>query len=112
LSCDEEFLARAQRNNRVQVSVLIRWKHKLEAGEVLRVYIYFTEKSGSEGFCARMNRDGRFTIPKVVVEKLGIEPRDMIKVTLYPQTKTIISSTLHVSVRACFFLKLKNLLYH
>lgn len=67
--------------------VLIRWKHKLEVGEVLRVYIFFTQKSGHEGFYARMNRDGRFTIPKVVVEELGIEHGDMIKVTLYPQTK-------------------------
>jgi len=87
LLCDEEFLARVQRYGRVQVPVLIRWRHKLEAGEVLGVYIYFTRKVGSEGFYARMNRDGRFTIPKVVVEELGIEPRDMIKVTLYAQTK-------------------------
>ena len=87
LSCDEEFLARVQRNSRVHVPVLIRWKHKLEAGEVLRVYTYFTQKSGNEGFYERMNRDDRCTIPKVVVEELGIEPRDMIKVTLYAQTK-------------------------
>jgi len=87
LCCDEEFLARVQRNSRVQVPVLIRWKHKLEVGEVLRVYIYFTRKSGREGFYARMSGDGRFTIPKVVVEELGIEHEDMIKVNLYPQIK-------------------------
>jgi len=50
LSCDEEFLARVQRYGRAQVPVLIRWKHKLEAGEVLSVHIYFTQKSGHEGF--------------------------------------------------------------
>jgi bifunctional DNA-binding transcriptional regulator/antitoxin component of YhaV-PrlF toxin-antitoxin module len=87
LCCDEEFLARVQRYGRVQVPVLIRWKHKLEAGEVLSVYIYFTRKVGSEGFHARMSRDGRFTIPKVVVKELGVEPGDMIKVNLYAQTK-------------------------
>jgi len=98
LSCDEEFLARVQRYGRVQVPVLIRWKHKLEAGEVLSVHIYFTQKSGHEGFYARMSGDGRFTIPKVVVEELGIEHEDMIKVNLYPQTKPIILFTQHVSV--------------
>jgi bifunctional DNA-binding transcriptional regulator/antitoxin component of YhaV-PrlF toxin-antitoxin module len=87
LFCDEEFLARVQRYGRVQVPVLIRWKHRLEAGEVLSVYIYFTRKVGREGFYVRMSGDGRSTIPKVVVEELGIEHGDMIKVNLYPQTK-------------------------
>jgi len=87
LSCDAEFLARVQRYGRVQVPVLIRWKHKLEAGEVLSVHIYLTQKSGRVGFYVRMSGDGRFTIPKVVVEELGMEHGDMIKVNLYPQTK-------------------------
>jgi len=86
LLCDEEFLATVQRYGQVQVPVLIRWKHMLEAGEALGVYIYFTRKAGSEGFYARMNRDAKFTIPKVVVEELGIEPGDMIKVTLCSET--------------------------
>jgi bifunctional DNA-binding transcriptional regulator/antitoxin component of YhaV-PrlF toxin-antitoxin module len=55
LCCDEEFLARVQRYGRVQVPVLIRWKHRLEAGEVLSVYIYFTRKVGREGFYVRMS---------------------------------------------------------
>ena len=87
LSCNEQFLARVQRNSRVQVPVLIRQKHKLETGEVSSVYVKCSKKFGSEGFYARMRGDGRFTIPKVVVEELGIEPRDMIKVNLHPQTK-------------------------
>ena len=87
LSCDEEFLARVERYGRVQVPVLIRWKHKLEAGEVLSVYVRLTKRFGSESFYARLSKDGRFTIPRVVVEELGIEPRDMINVTLYAQTK-------------------------
>jgi len=87
LFCDEEFLARVQSFGRVQVPVLIRWKHKLEAGEVLSVYVRLTKRFGSESFYARLSKDGRFTIPRVVVEELGIEPRDMINVTLYAQTK-------------------------
>ena len=87
LSCDEEFLARVQRYGRVQVPVLIRWKHKLEPGEVLSVYVKCSKKFGSESFYAKMSKDYRFTIPKIVVQELEIEHGDVLEVTLHAQTK-------------------------
>ena len=65
LAREEEFLGRLQRNNRVQVPVLIRWKHKLGAGEVLTVYVYNDETGESVRFYARLSKDGRFTIPNI-----------------------------------------------
>jgi len=80
----ESFHARVQRYNRVQIPVLVRWKHKLEVGEVLYVRI---SRSGSvhvEEFHARVIEGGRITIPKLVVELLGVEAGDVVRVMLYP----------------------------
>ena len=82
---DEEFVARLQKNNRVQVPVLVRWKHKLEPGEVLDVYVRCPETAGSARFYAKMSKDYRITIPKIVVQELQLEPGDVLKVTLYAQ---------------------------
>lgn len=43
LSGEESFPARVQRYNRVQIPVLVRWKHKLEMGEVLYVMVHNPE---------------------------------------------------------------------
>lgn len=83
LSQDEGFLARLQRGNRVQVPRLIMWRHKLDPGEILDVYVRDRETYKSERFYARLGRDGRFTIPKLVVETLEAEAGDVMKVTLY-----------------------------
>lgn len=83
----EEFLGRLQRNNRVQVPVLTRWKHKLGAGEVLTVYVYNDETGESVRFYARLSKDGRFTIPSIVVKKLEAESGDVLDVTLYLENR-------------------------
>ena len=82
---DEKFIAKLQRNNRIQVPVLIRWKHKLEPGDVLDVYVRDPETWTDGRFYARLSRDGRFTIPKIMVEKLEAEPGDVLQVTLYAE---------------------------
>ena len=82
LSHGERFTARVQRGNRVQVPVLIRWRHRLDPGEVLDVYLSIVGEFGSERFYVRLHRDGRFTIPKIVVEKLGIREGSMVEVML------------------------------
>lgn len=79
---DEEFLARLQRGNRVQIPVLVRWKHRLDAGEVLRVYIVNRKARRRGSFYARVGKDGRFTIPRIIVEELEAEPGDVLKCTL------------------------------
>lgn len=78
----EHFIARVQKNNRVQVPVLIRWKNKLNPGEILRVCV---ENSKRKYFYARLSRDGRLTIPRIIVEELEVEPGDVLKVALYPE---------------------------
>lgn len=83
LTRDEEFVARLQRNSRVQVPVLIRWKNKLEPGEVLDICVYDPETGEEERFYARLSLDGRFTVPRVVVEELELKPGDTLEITLY-----------------------------
>ena len=78
----ESFIARLQKNNRVQLPVLIRWKNKLNPREVFSISV---ENSSIEYFYARLSRDGRVTIPKVVIQRLEVEPGDVLKVTLYPE---------------------------
>ena len=57
------FKAVIQKNLRIQIPVLIRWKHKLEPGEIFMVNL----KLGyhREEFYDRMSKDGRLTVPKV-----------------------------------------------
>ena len=82
LEREESFIAKLQKNNRVQVPMLIRWKNKLTPGEILHVRV---ENSSIEYFYARLSRDGRLTIPRIIVKELEIEPGDVLKVTLYPE---------------------------
>jgi bifunctional DNA-binding transcriptional regulator/antitoxin component of YhaV-PrlF toxin-antitoxin module len=75
--------ARLQRGNSVQVPRLVRWRHKLDPNEILDVHVYDRETYKSEHFYVEFGRDGRFTIPKLVVEALGAEAGDILEVTLY-----------------------------
>ncbi|TET20919.1 hypothetical protein E3J74_01255 [Candidatus Bathyarchaeota archaeon] len=83
---DEKFLARLQRGNRIQVPVLIMWKHKLNAREVLRVRVWSNEAHNSQSFYVRLSKDGRFRVPKIVVEELELEPGTVLGCTLYSET--------------------------
>ena len=82
-----EFLARLQRLNRVQIPVEVRWRYKLEPGELLKVLVQPVggfSVSGEE-FIARLLRDGRITIPWEVVWALGLDkPRYVLRVWLKP----------------------------
>ncbi len=81
------FKAVVQKNRRIQIPVLIRWKHKLEPGEVFRVDLrvgYHREE-----FYARMSKDGRLTIPKVIAREFLESEEETLngytaEVTLYP----------------------------
>jgi len=79
----ERFMGRLQRGNRVQVPRLIRWRHKLEPGEVLYVEVYDREQYRRQKFYVRLSRDGRFTIPKVVAEASGAEAGSLLEITLF-----------------------------
>ena len=86
LSHSEEFLARLQKSNRIQIPVLIRWKHKLEVNELLRVDANNDEEGLSQSFYVKLGSDGRFVIPKINIEKLEVKPKDVLEITLYPTT--------------------------
>ena len=81
------FKAVIQKNRRIQIPVLIRWKHRREPGEVFKVDL----KLGyhHEDFYARMSKDGRITIPKVIAEEFLESEEERLdgytaEVTLYP----------------------------
>lgn len=78
----ERFLARVEVGNRVQIPVLVRWKNRLEPGEILNVKIL---RGISRRFYARYRKDYRITIPKLVAEDLEVEPGDVVEVTLEPE---------------------------
>jgi len=59
MSGEESFPARLQRYNRIQVHTLIRWRHKLEPGEVLYVRVYNPESYHDEEFYAKLLKGGR-----------------------------------------------------
>jgi bifunctional DNA-binding transcriptional regulator/antitoxin component of YhaV-PrlF toxin-antitoxin module len=62
------FKAVLQKGNRLQVPKLVRWKFKMEPGQVLRIGVDFGHSYGQrEYFFGRMNRDGRITVPKVTL---------------------------------------------
>jgi len=85
LTRQEEFTGVLQKHNRVQVPVLIRWKHRLEPGEILHINVYNVREFGSEKFYVRLSRDGRFTIPSKVAKRINAEPGAVLKITLYPE---------------------------
>ena len=77
----EQFLAKLQKGGRIQIPVLIRWKNKLEAGEVFVVKIF---NFVSQTFYGRFCMDGRISVPKIVREELKIEPGHLLTVKLTP----------------------------
>jgi len=80
---DAWFHGRLQRGNRVQVPVLVRWRFRLEAGEVLRVKVSSVEFGArSVVFFARLQKGGRITVPRLEVEVLGVKAGSVLKVGL------------------------------
>jgi hypothetical protein len=61
------FQAVLQRGNRVQVPKLVRWEFKMETSQVLRIRVNRAKAYDHEDFFGRMNKDGRITIPKLVL---------------------------------------------
>lgn len=82
---DESFLATVEVGNRIQVPVLVRWKNRLEAGEVLLVHVRY--EYSSRDFYARYRKDHRITIPKLVAEDLELKPGEVVEVTLYSEVE-------------------------
>jgi bifunctional DNA-binding transcriptional regulator/antitoxin component of YhaV-PrlF toxin-antitoxin module len=80
-----EFLTRLQKHGRVQIPVEIRWRYKLELGELMNVWLSPVNSLSHEKFVARLTRSGRITVPHEVAYVLKLdEPRCMLRVRLDP----------------------------
>ena len=80
LEFEEKFLAKLQKGNRVQIPVLVRWRHKLKPREVFKVQV--AKSFIPATFYGRLTRDGRLTIPKTVIQEIKAEPGDILNITL------------------------------
>ena len=81
------FKAVVQKNRRIHIPVLARWRFKLEPGEVFKVRLKLGHHF--EVFYGRMGTDGRLTVPKVTVEEFLKSDEESlegytVEVTLYP----------------------------
>ena len=81
------FKAVIQKNRRIHIPVLARWRFKLEPGEVFKVHLKLGHHF--EEFFGRMGTDGRLMVPKVTAKEfLKSEEESLdgytVKVTLYP----------------------------
>ena len=82
------FKAVIQKNRRIHIPVLIRWRFKLEPGEIFKVHLKLGHRY--EDFYGRMGADGRLTVPKVTAKEFLKSEREeslngyTVEVTLYP----------------------------
>jgi len=67
------FKTRLQHHNRIVVPRLLRWRYKMEQGELLKanVRVFGSENYEEETFLAKLTIDGRLTIPKLTMEILN-----------------------------------------
>lgn len=83
------FKTHLQNGNRFQVPTLVRWEFKLETSQALNVEISIVGTMGArESFLAKMRKDGRITIPALVVALLKQVVPDLkgyaMEITLQP----------------------------
>ena len=82
------FKAVVQKNRRIHIPVLVRWRFKLEPGEIFKVHLKLDHHS--EEFYGRMGTDGRLTVPKVTAKEFLLSEGEesleghTVEVTLYP----------------------------
>jgi len=66
------FQAMLQRGNRLQVPRIVRWRFKLESDQVLKVTVSCPDAwPMGEHFFARMSKDGRIVVPKLILTTLA-----------------------------------------
>jgi hypothetical protein len=62
------FKAVRGKGNRIQIPTIIRWEFKLESTQLLTMTVQLFGRGVHETFYAKMNKDGRITIPKINAE--------------------------------------------
>ena len=81
------FKAVVQKNRRIHIPVVIRWRFKLEPGETFKVHLKLGHRY--EDFYGRMGTDGRLTVPKVTAKEFSKSDEESlegctVEVTFYP----------------------------
>ena len=65
------FKTAIEKQNRIQISKIIRWEYKLEHTQLLKVTVSVVGwVAVREGFLAHMRKDGRITIPILIAALL------------------------------------------
>lgn len=77
------FLARLQAENRIQIPVEVRWRYKLEPGQILRLKIHPVSGFSSEEFHSRLQHGGRVNVPWEAVWALKLKHGFMLRVLLF-----------------------------
>jgi len=62
-----EFKTVLQKGNRIQVPKLVRWQFKMEPTQVLAISVGIEGTFRNQWFYGRMSKDGRITIPKLIM---------------------------------------------
>jgi bifunctional DNA-binding transcriptional regulator/antitoxin component of YhaV-PrlF toxin-antitoxin module len=75
-------MGRLVAGNRLTVPVEIRWRFRLEPGEIYLVKLEF-EEWGSAEFYARLLRSGQVTVPIEVVRAAELEKDEVMKVFVH-----------------------------
>jgi bifunctional DNA-binding transcriptional regulator/antitoxin component of YhaV-PrlF toxin-antitoxin module len=66
------FTTTLQSKKTVQIPKLIRWRFKLESNQALKVGVNFVDlHKGWQFFYAKMRKDGRVTVPKLLLNLFG-----------------------------------------
>ena len=73
------FTTMLQSVNKIQVPKLIRWRFKMESDQALKVGVnFFGLHKGWQFFYAKMRKDGRITVPKLVLSLFEDEKTSLI----------------------------------
>jgi bifunctional DNA-binding transcriptional regulator/antitoxin component of YhaV-PrlF toxin-antitoxin module len=75
-------MGRLVAGNRLTVPVEIRWRFRLEPGEIYLVRLEF-EEWGSAEFYARLQRGGQVTVPVEVVRAAELERDEVMMVVMH-----------------------------
>lgn len=83
------FKTQLQKDNRFQIPTIVRWQYKLEKSQTLNVQISLVDRMGvRERFLAKMRKDGRITVPALIVALLKQFVPDLkgcvVEITLQP----------------------------
>ena len=89
LTAKVTFEAVLEKGKRLQIPKLIRWRFKMENGQALKVGVNFLGIHKSwQFFYTKMRKDGRITVPKLVLIVFGDEETRLaghpLEVTLEP----------------------------